>query len=435
MVCQHLARLGCEAVPLDSGEACLAELERRVPALVLMDLRMEGMQGDEACRRVKAHPARQRRARRDAHQRQRSARGDALRARGRGRLPAQARGAGGADGQGARGARGSRSPRGRGLHRALGVLLVEGSRSLGSFLGGALEHEGFHVLYARQAEEAEALAAAHGSRLDGLVVDVSRSCAFQDGLALAERLRALLPRKPLVLVAGVEESADVHARAKALTGEPLLERRHAGAGRAGGARAGAARAGGDPDARRRARAPLLRGGVLHAAAVRSLTGFSSDASPEALFVRTLTPARAGARLSLRVTLAGQRIPSTVEAVVAWSNPLRQGAAFQAPAGMGLRLERVDTVLAAQLQRFVPRALGFSLAVPVRILRFLRGLERLQAPEIPAAPPWHVGGRAPRDTRLRLPLAGSPRLGRSITEESMKWLRYGGLGAGAGGGGL
>jgi hypothetical protein len=32
--------------------------------------------------------------------------------------------------------------------------------------------------------------------------------------------------------------------------------------------------------------------------------------------------------------------------------------------MGLRLERVDTLLAAQLQRFVPRALGFSLAMPM-----------------------------------------------------------------------
>jgi uncharacterized protein (TIGR02266 family) len=100
-----------------------------------------------------------------------------------------------------------------------------------------------------------------------------------------------------------------------------------------------------------------------------LTGFSSDASPEALFVRTLTPARAGARLALRVTLAGQRGSSAVEALVAWSNPPRLGSAFQAPAGMGLRLERVDTALAAQFQRFVPRALGFSLALPTRSSAF------------------------------------------------------------------
>src|SRR5690606_36056580 len=107
----------------------------------------------------------------------------------------------------------------------LGVLLVEGSRSMGAFLGGALEHEGLHVLYARHGVEAEALAMAHGARLDGLIVDVSRSFALQDGLALAIRLRSLLPRKRLVLVAGVEEPTSMHTRVRALTGEPLLERR------------------------------------------------------------------------------------------------------------------------------------------------------------------------------------------------------------------
>jgi uncharacterized protein (TIGR02266 family) len=100
-----------------------------------------------------------------------------------------------------------------------------------------------------------------------------------------------------------------------------------------------------------------------------LTGFSSDASPEGLFVRTLTPARVGSRLSLQVPLAGQRQPSTVEALVAWSNPLRRHSSFQAPVGMGLRLERVDMELAARLQRVVPRALGFSLTFPARASTF------------------------------------------------------------------
>jgi hypothetical protein len=59
----------------------------------------------------------------------------------------------------------------------------------------------------------------------------------------------------------------------------------------------------------------------------------------------------------------------VEALVVWSNPLRRGSAFQAPVGMGLRLERVDMDLAARLQRVVPRALGFSLAFPSRSSTF------------------------------------------------------------------
>jgi uncharacterized protein (TIGR02266 family) len=363
MVCDHLTALGCEAVPLESGEACLEELERRVPALVLMDLRMEGMQGDEACRRLKAHPLASGvpvvmlTCASAPHEVMLCARAgaddflpkpvemDALTAK-------------------VHAVRAALEPKRKGPPAGLGVMLVEGSRSLGSFLGGALEHEGFHVLYARQAEEAQALAEAYSTRLDGLVIDVSRSCAFQDGLALAERLRAVLPRKPLVLVAGVEEPLAVHLKAKALTGEPLLERRLLPPDMLI-ARVVKKLSPGAATVRAAERVPLFSVVEFSLPFGPLLTGFSSDASPEGLFVRTLTPARAGSRLSLNVTLAGQRQPSTVEALVAWSNPLRRGSAFQAPVGMGLRLERVDMDLAARLQRVVPRALGFLLAFPSR----------------------------------------------------------------------
>jgi uncharacterized protein (TIGR02266 family) len=362
MVCQHLSRLGCKPVPLASGAQCLAELERRTPSLVLMDLRMEGMQGDEACRRVKAHPATHGipvvmlTSASSPHEVMLCSRAgaddflpkpvelDALTAKV---LAAR-----------------TASEHGRqGPPPGLGVLLVEGSRSMGSFLGGALEHEGFHVLYARHGVEAEALALANIARLDGIIVDVSRSFAFQDGLALARRLHELLPRKRLVLVAGVAESMEVHTQARALSGEPLLERRLMGPD-ALVARVMERLAPGVAPVRAAERVPLFSVVEFSTRYGPPLTGFSSDASPEALFVRTLTPSLAGARLSLRVTLAGQRHSSSVEAVVAWSNPLRRGSSFQAPAGMGLRLERVDAALAAQLQRFVPRALGFSRALPV-----------------------------------------------------------------------
>ncbi len=367
MVSDHLTRLGCEAVPLDSGEACLAELERRVPTLVLMDLRMEGMQGDEACRRLKAHPSASNvpvvmlTCASAPHEVMLCARAGAddflpkpveLEA-----LSAKVFAV-----------RAASEPTRQAPPAGLGVMLVEGSRSLGSFLGGALEHEGFHVLYARKPEEALALAAAHGARLNGLVIDVSRSCAFQDGLTLAERLRAALPRRPLVLVAGVEEPLDVHLRAKALTGEALLERRLLPPDLLV-SRVVKKLVPGAATVRAAERVPLFSVVEFSSPCGPLLTGFSSDASPEGLFVRTLTPARVGSRLSLQVTLAGQRQPSTVEALVAWSNPLRRHSSFQAPVGMGLRLERVDMELAARLQRVVPRALGFSLTFPARASTF------------------------------------------------------------------
>jgi uncharacterized protein (TIGR02266 family) len=367
MVCDHLTRLGCEAVPLDSAEACLAELEQRMPTLVLMDLRMEGMQGDEACRRLKAHPTASGvpvvmlTSASAPHEVMLCARAgaddylpkpvelDALTAK-------------------VFAVRAAGEPTRQAPPAGMGVMLVEGSRSLGSFLGGALEHEGFHVLYARQAEEAQALAAAHGARINGLVIDVSRSCAFLEGLSLAERLRSALPRRPLVLVAGVEEPLDVHLRAKALTGEPLLERRLLPPDMLV-SRVVQKLATGTTLVRAAERVPLFSVVEFSSPCGPLLTGFSSDASPEGLFVRTLTPARVGSRLSLRVTLAGQRQPSIVEALVAWSNPLRRHSAFQAPVGMGLHLERVDMELATRLQRVVPRALGFSLAFPARSSTF------------------------------------------------------------------
>ncbi len=367
LVCEHLSRLGCVPVPLESGEECLAELERRVPALVLMDLRMGGMQGDESCRLVKSHPAASAvpvvmltsaSAPHEVMLCSRAGADDFL------PKPVEPE----ALSAKVRAVRAAWEAARWGPPQGLGVLLVEGSRSLGAFLGGALEHEGFHVLYARQSEEAEALAAAHARQLDGVVIDVSRSFALQDGLALAKRLLAALPRPPLVLVAGVEEPDDVHARARALTGAPLLERRLL----APDTLVARVMERLSPEAsplRAAERVPLFSVVEFSTRFGPALTGFSSDASPGGLFVRTLTPARTGSRLSLRVTLAGQRQPSTVEALVAWANPLRRGSPFHAPAGMGLRLERVDAALAAQFQRFVPRAHGFSLALPARLSTF------------------------------------------------------------------
>jgi uncharacterized protein (TIGR02266 family) len=82
---------------------------------------------------------------------------------------------------------------------------------------------------------------------------------------------------------------------------------------------------------------------------------------QALFVRTLASAREGTRLALKALLAGQRTPCTAEATVAWTNPPHPQSVFRAPAGMGLRLERMDASLTQQFVRFVPRTLGFPLS--------------------------------------------------------------------------
>lgn len=360
----HLARLGCEAVALEGGEACLAELARRTPSLILLDLRMERMQGDEVCRAVKAHAATRNvpvimfTSAGEPHEVMHCWRAgaddflpkpvsvDALEAKVAAVRAARERAEG--------------PPRGR------RVLLVEGGRFLHTFLGGALEQEGLHVLYARDAMDALRLAAMHGSQLDGFVVDVSR--APKEALALASKLRDAHVRKPLVLLSRAEESPEVLARAQALCGVPLLEKRHLGADELLGRVLGRLVPGLNP-LRAAERVPFFTVVEFTAAGGPPMTGFSHDASPEALFVRTLTPAREGARLSLKVLLAGQRTPCMAEAWVAWSNPPRPQGAFRAPAGMGLRLERMDALLTQQFVRFVPRTLGFPLSGSPRVSGF------------------------------------------------------------------
>ena len=361
----HLARLGCEAVAMDGGEACLGELARRPPSLILLDLRMERMQGDEVCRLVKAHPAGRNvpvimfTSAGEPHEVMHCWRAgaddflpkpvalEALEAK----LAA---------------VRAARERAREGTPRGRRVLLVEGGRFLHTFLGGALEQEGLHVLYARDTEDAARQAAEHGAQLDGFVVDVSR--APREALVLASRLREAHGRKPLVLLTRAEESPDVLARAHALAGAPLLEKRHLGADELLGRVLGRLVPGLSP-LRAAERVPFFTVVEFSTAGGATMSGFSHDASPEALFVRTLTPAREGARLALKVLLAGQRTPCTAEATVAWANPPRPPGPFRTPAGMGLRLERMDASLTQQFVRFVPRTLGFPLSGSPRVSGF------------------------------------------------------------------
>ncbi|QDE93485.1 two-component system response regulator [Myxococcus xanthus] len=350
----HLTRLGCEAVALEGGEACMAELARRTPALILLDLRMERMQGDEVCRLVKAHAAG-----RNVPVIMFTSGGEphevmhCWRAGADDFLPKPV--ALGALEAKLAAVRQARERVREGLPRGRRVLLVEGGRFLHTFLGGSLEQEGLHVLYARDMGDAANLAVEHGAQLDGFVVDVSRTP--REALALATKLHDAHPRKPLVLLSRAEESQEVLARAQALGGAPLLEKRHMGADELLGCVLGRLVPGHAP-LRAAERVPFFTVVEFTTPNGATLSGFSHDAGPGALFVRTLTPAREGTRLTLKVLLAGQRAPCTAEATVAWSNPPLSQGVFRSSVGMGLRLEHMDPVLTQQFVRFVPRGLGF-----------------------------------------------------------------------------
>ncbi|MGE6757193.1 TIGR02266 family protein [Corallococcus interemptor] len=361
----HLSRMGCDAVGLEGADACLTELGQRTPALILMDLHLEKLQGDEACRMVKAHPAGRNvpvvmfTAADEPHEVMHCGRAGAddflPKPVSQEALAAKVAAV-----------RLSRERAWTGPPRGKGVLLVEGGRFLHTFLGGALEHEGLHVLYAKDLDDAAAQAVAQGERLDGFVVDVSR--LPREALALATRLREQFPRKPLVLMSRVEEAPDVLERAQELCGAPLLLKRQLGADELL-AMVMARLSPGTVPLRAAERVPFFTVVEFNTPGGPTLSGFSHDASPQGLFVRTLTPAREGSRLSLRLVMAGQRTPCEAQAVVAWCNPPGMGSAFRSQTGMGLKLEGMDAQLQQRFVRFVPQTLGFPPAGSVRASGF------------------------------------------------------------------
>ena len=56
MLAEYFEFRGFEVVSVSSGEAALAQVRERHPAVILMDLQMPGIGGWEATRQLKAHP-------------------------------------------------------------------------------------------------------------------------------------------------------------------------------------------------------------------------------------------------------------------------------------------------------------------------------------------------------------------------------------------
>lgn len=56
LISAYLAGVDCDVVEAEDGESALALYEERRPDLVLLDVRLPGMDGHEVCRRIKAWP-------------------------------------------------------------------------------------------------------------------------------------------------------------------------------------------------------------------------------------------------------------------------------------------------------------------------------------------------------------------------------------------
>ena len=88
------------------------------------------------------------------------------------------------------------------------ILLVEDDDALRALARELLEANGYQLLVAADAEEALAVAAAHGGAIDVLLTDVVMP--GMDGRALADRLLALRPQMKVLFMSGYTDDAVSH---------------------------------------------------------------------------------------------------------------------------------------------------------------------------------------------------------------------------------
>ncbi|HZN93865.1 MAG TPA: response regulator [Myxococcales bacterium] len=356
MVSEVLRSLGYEAAAYESPARALDAITRRPPSALLTDLVMAPMAGDELCAKVKENRALSRipvivfteadsalevmrswRAGADDFLTKPVQRGQLV-----SNLEALSR---------AGAAEEVASPLHRpGEHHCL--LFVDDSRFFRTVLGGALEHSGFRLLYARNGQEALELAKTHGPVLDAALSDLVMP--GMDGVEFAAALRRVpgWERKPVLMMSASEATPERVEAAEALTGSKLLEKRlipiEAIVSKVSSAvepQVGQLRAA--------ERVPFFSVVEFRAAGTSELlSGFSYDVSPGGVFVRSLTPLPAGTAVEMRMKLSAKApVPSCFGQVV-WANQYRLRTSFSYPVGMGVRFTHLEPDQQAELQKVV-----------------------------------------------------------------------------------
>lgn len=345
---------GYRAILADSSDAALKSLEVERPLVALVDLSMEPVNGDECCRLIRERdggqlPVIMMTAANAPHELMycwragasdfvpKPVKRDQLRAK----LQAIS------------------APRVGPTGEGRWLLVVDDSRFFRSTIAGHLQHCGFLVREARSGDEAAALI--DDSREDFAAFVLDLHLPGPGGLELAARLRASArySQRPIALVTGSDWDATIEARCLGLTGRPPL------------AKATlpldlllsqiAAHVLALPLTRLRAseRMPFFSIVTFAADGASPLScGYSYDASPTGLFVRTLTPLPRGSPIELTLRWTGQQEDFKASGSVAWANAYAPAPIKTAPIGMGVLLTKFDSRLEAHLTRLCkPRALA------------------------------------------------------------------------------
>ena len=341
LVSAQLEQLECAPEAFASGEECIHGLSQREPRLILMDLGMGPMRGDECCRRIKENeryshiPIVMLTGTDAAHEVMHS-----WRAGADDFLPKPIRRLQLASKIEAIRKWDPTTPLGQESASRHRVLLLENRAFYRSRLGGALEHAGFQILYCKNAAEALHLLNVHRDEVDLLICDLGSMLG--DGMEQARQLREhASARSALLLTSASSPTPEADASSRQLTGHEILNKRSIPT-EVILAKVNAVLRREAIDIRAAERVPFFsvvefRGGPSD----EWLSGFAYDISTRGIFIRTMTTFPALSKIEMKVRFFAARADIVCDGVVAWANPFKPRSSFSNPLGMGVGFERLD----------------------------------------------------------------------------------------------
>ncbi len=353
LVSLQLQQLGCRPEAFESAEQCLQALTERQPKLILMDLGMGPMRGDECCQKIKEDKRLSRipiimlTGADAAHEVMHSWRAGAddflpkpIRLSQLASKIQALRTAAPAfeDSH-------SRSPSRQRL------IYVENRPFYRARVGGALEHAGFQILYCNDASEALRSLTTRRDDIDLLICDLG-SLGSQ-ALEEARRLRERVPRqKPMLLTSAADQPRDVQRAVQQLTGHELLNKRVLPL-EAILAKINLLLRREAVDVRPHERVPFFSVVAFRTSPAEDwLSGFAYDISTGGIFIRTITALPALSSVEMKVRFFAAKDDVSCQGVVAWANAFDSRSAFSYPLGMGIRFTQLDSESEAMVTKLV-----------------------------------------------------------------------------------
>jgi uncharacterized protein (TIGR02266 family) len=328
---------------MDNAKACLEAVKNERPGLILLDYDMSPMRGDECCKILKETPELSSipvvmmtgdRAPGEVMRSWRAAADDFLTKPIRpAHLQAKLRAI--------MGPAPTEAPTMATTRRqSQRLLFLEDDRFFRYVLGSGLEQSGFHLLYARDLDEAQTLIDAHGASIDAFLFDLVLPKG--NSLEVARKLKqdGRFENKPMFILSSSPGESPMTKEAEALTGAPVVDKATLPVdvmiSKVNTALRRVA-----VDLRAGQRVPFFS--VVPFRVETSdewILGFSYDVSVGGLFVKTANPGPMGSSVELLVNFGGKE-PTVAKAHVAWSNPFRRRLTFSYPVGMGLQFSHLE----------------------------------------------------------------------------------------------